>query len=119
MLRPRTRSPEVVQFQSSKIGRDLPRNEQAEWLNIAVATFALGAESAAVMGLRALRTAKGGSGAAEEMWRMYSEKLITLAELQARFLGGTLGATPSETTRKSVTHYRHKVAANRRRLSRR
>jgi hypothetical protein len=48
---------------------------------------------------------------------MYSEKLVTLAELQERFFGGSLGTTPAETTRLAVTHYRRKVAANRRRLS--
>jgi hypothetical protein len=108
-----------VKIQASKIGLALHKNEQVEWMTVAVATFALGAESAAVMGLRALKTANGGSQAADEMWRMYTEKLITLAELQTRFLGGSLGTTPSETTRKAVMLYRHKVAANCRRLAKR
>lgn len=95
----------------------MPRNEPVEWINIAAATFALGVEAVGVIGLRALKSASGGPTAAEEAWRMYSEKLVTLAELQARFFGGSLGTTPAETTRLAVTHYRRKVAANRRRLS--
>ena len=90
----------------------MPKNEPVEWINIAAATFALGVEAVGVIGLRALKSASGGPTAAEEAWRMYSEKLVTLAEL-----GGSRGTTPAETTRLAVTHYRRKVAANRRRLS--
>lgn len=86
-------------------------------MNVAAATFALGFEAARVMGLRALKSASGGPTAAEEAWRMYSEKIVALAELQAKFFGGSLGTTPAETTRMAVTHYRRKVGANRRRLS--
>ena len=96
----------------------MPKNETVEWMNVAVGTFALGVESAGVVGMRALRAANGGSRAAQEAWRMGLEKVITLAELQARFFSGSLGATPLEMTRQSVAHCRHKVAANRRRLSR-
>ena len=115
--RARSPIPEVVRFEASKIGLSLPKNETVEWMNVAVATFALGVESAGVVVMRALRAANGGPRAAQEAWRMGLEKIITLAELQARLYRGALGATPLEVTQKSVTYCRQKVAANCRRLS--
>jgi hypothetical protein len=73
----------------------MARNEALEWMEIATATMALALESAGVVGLRAAKAAKGGPNAADEAWRMYSEKLTALAELQTRLLMGTLGATPA------------------------
>ena len=95
----------------------MARYEGLEWMNIAAASMALGLESAGVIGLRAVKAAGGGPKAAEEAWRMYSEKLTAFAELQGRLLAGSLGATPAATVRGTVKHYRRKVAANRRRLS--
>jgi hypothetical protein len=92
------------------------RSEAFDWMNIAIATMALGAESASVIGLRAAKASEGGPKAAAEAWRMYSEKVASLAELQTRFLAGSLGATPLGTAQATLKHYRGKVAANRRRL---
>lgn len=94
------------------------RSEALEWMEIAAATTALGVESAGVIGLRAAGAALGGSKAAEEAWRMWSEKIIALAELQARLLTGSLGGTPASAARETLKHYRRKVAANQRRLGR-
>lgn len=96
----------------------MARNEVSEWLQIAAATMALSMESADVIGLRAIKAAKGGQNAADEAWRMYAEKVTALAELQASLLMGTLGMTPAAAARRSLRHYRRKVRDNRRRLGR-
>lgn len=100
-------------------GTRVRRNEAFEWMEIAAASVALGMESAGVIGLRVAGAAAGGPGAADEAWRMWSEKVTAFAELQTRFLTGTLGSTPSGTARATLKHYRGKVAANRRRLGKR
>lgn len=94
------------------------RNEAFEWMEIAAATAALGMESALVIGLRATGAAFGGPKAVDESWRMWSEKVVALAELQTRLLTGSLGRTPTSAARETLKHYRRKVAANRRRLGR-
>lgn len=98
--------------------RNVRSNETLEWMDIATAAAALGMESASVIGLRAAGAAFGGPKAADEAWRMWSEKIVALAELQVRLLTGSLGVTPAAATSETVKHYRRKVAANRRRLGR-
>ena len=95
----------------------MARSEAFAWLEVAAATMTLALESAGVIGLRAVKAARGGPNATDEAWRMYSEKFTAFAELQARLLRGTLGATPAAAAKGSLKHYRRKVAANRRRLS--
>lgn len=95
----------------------MTRNEAVEWMEVATSTMALAIESAGVVGLRAAKAARGGPGAADEAWRMCSEKVTALAELQTQLLMGWLGSTPSAATNRSLKHYRRKVAANWRRLS--
>lgn len=95
----------------------MARNEPVEWMEIGAATAILALESARVVGLRAANATMGGSKAAEEAWRMYLEKFTALAELQASLLMGSLGATPTAAAMGTLKHYRRKVAANRRRLS--
>ena len=92
------------------------RNEALEWIDIGAATVALGVESAGVVGLRLAGAAMGGPRAIEEAWLMCSEKVAALAELQAKLIAGSLGATPSRAANVTLKHYRRKVAANRRRL---
>lgn len=94
-------------------------NEALDWMEIAAEATVLGFESAAVMGLRLAGAARGGRKAEREAWRMYSEKVVALAELQTMFLTGALGATSSAATRGTLRHYQRKVSANRRRLTRR
>lgn len=101
------------------VGRTrLRRNETFEWIEIVAATAALSMESAGVIALRMAGAAFGGPDAADEAWRMWSEKVVALAELQARLLTGSLGATPAGAAKATLKHYRRKVAANRRRLGR-
>lgn len=94
-------------------------NEALEWMEVAAETAALGMESAAVIGMRLAGAASGEQRAAAEAWRMYSEKVVALAELQTLFFTGALGTTATGAARKTLKHYRRKVAANRRRLGRR
>jgi hypothetical protein len=67
--------------------------------------------------LRALKIAAGGPAAHQEINRMVSEKVDAALELQARALTGALGLTPQVAAGRTLTHYRRKVRANRRRLS--
>jgi hypothetical protein len=48
---------------------------------------------------------------------MVSEKVEAVLQLQALALTGGLGATAQSATGHTLTHYRRKVRANRRRLS--
>jgi hypothetical protein len=95
----------------------MARNQALEWMEIAAATMTLGLESAGVIGLRAVKAARGDPKATEEAWRMCLEKFTALVELQASLLLGSLGATPVAAAKETLKHYRRKVAANRRRLS--
>lgn len=97
----------------------MSKNEALDWMEIAAEATALGFESAAVMGLRLAGAAQGGRKAEREAWRMYSEKVVAFAELQTLFLTGSLGTTSAAATRTTLKHYRRKVSANRRRLTRR
>jgi hypothetical protein len=77
----------------------------------------LGLEASTVVGLRTLKLAAGGDAAAAEASRMISEKLTAAVELQALATAGALGVTAPRAVAKTLTHYRRKVRANRRRLS--
>ena len=94
------------------------RDDQREWIAIAASSAALSYESAAVISLRLAQAGSGSSKAAAEAWRMYSEKVVALLELQTLFLTGALGLTPEHAAKRTLRHYRGKVAANRRRLLR-
>lgn len=105
--------PRTVSSRRRKVRFD----ESLEWMEIAAAAAALGMESGSVIGLRAA-AAFGGPKAADEAWRMWSEKVVALSELQVRLLTGSLGVTPAAAANETLKHYRRKVAANRRQLSR-
>jgi hypothetical protein len=93
------------------------RRRTNPWLRIGLDAWSLGLEASSVIGLRAMKIAAGGPEADAEARRMISEKLDAALTLQTRALTGDLGFTPAEATAKSLTHYRRKVRANRRRLS--
>ncbi|ATY34674.1 hypothetical protein CVN68_15965 [Sphingomonas psychrotolerans] len=73
-------------------------------------------EASAVIGLRTMKMAAGGTGAAEEARLMVSEKMQAALELQTALVSGRLGGDPLADTRKVLRHYRGKVKANRTRL---
>lgn len=84
---------------------------------LALAGGFLAVEAATVVALRGARLARGGPAAKSEARRMVSEKLEAALALQALALTGGLGATVPVAAGKAVRHYRRKVRANRRRLS--
>lgn len=76
----------------------------------------LGCEAAAVVSLRGMKIAAGGSAAQAEARRMMSEKLDAAVAWQTLAMTGALGATAPAAAAKTLRHYRRKVRANRRRL---
>jgi hypothetical protein len=87
------------------------------WLFAGYDLWVLGMESAAVMTMRGLKVAAGGAAATAEMERMVSEKVQAGLELQALAARGALGATMPDVVSKTTKHYRKRVRANHRRLT--
>ncbi len=86
------------------------------WLRLGLDAWSLGVESAAVVGLRTLKISTGGPAAEAETRRMIAEKVSAAQERQMLALAGGLGFTPDQAAGRTLTHYRRKVRANRRRL---
>lgn len=87
------------------------------WVQLGWDAWMLGAESASVMGLRTLKIAAGGAAGEAEARRMVSEKIEAAQALQIMAMTGALGFTAPAAAAKTLTHYRRKVRANRRRLA--
>ena len=87
------------------------------WIKLGLDTMALGAEAASVIGLRSLKIATGGPAAQAETALMISEKIAAVQELQTLAMAGALGLTAPRIAGKTLAHYRRRVRANRRRLS--
>jgi hypothetical protein len=87
------------------------------WIDIGLSAWSLGVEASAVIGLRTMKIAAGGAAGAAEARRMVSEKVDAGLALQTLALSGGLGFTPQGAAAKTLAHYRRKVRANRRRLS--
>jgi hypothetical protein len=79
--------------------------------------WALGLESSTVIGLRAMKIAAGGAAGEAEARRMVREKIDAGFELGSLAVTGGLGVTPHGAAAKTLVHYRRKVRANRRRLT--
>jgi hypothetical protein len=94
----------------------MPRNP---WPRLMFDTWRLGVEAGGVMVLRTLTLASGGASAQREAGRMVTEKAKAAVELQQLALRGALSFTAPGAARKILAHYRPKVRANRRRLTRR
>lgn len=88
------------------------------WVSIGFDTWLLGFEAASVIGMRTLKLATGGSAAVREADLMMREKYESAVLMNWQAVTGQLGTTPATATRMTVAHYRKKVRANRRRLSR-
>lgn len=84
------------------------------WLRAGMDGWMLGMEASSVIALRMAKLAAGGEAAAREAQLMIAEKVQAGIELQSALLG----TTPLGGTRKAIKHYRRKVGANRRRLTR-
>lgn len=87
------------------------------WFKVGMDAMELGLESSAVIGLRVLKIAAGGAAADAEAGRMVEEKLSAAAALQMLALTGALGWTAPRITSRTIAHYRRRVRANRRRLT--
>ena len=79
-------------------------------------SWSLGMEASTVVGMRMLKFSQGGPAAAAEAERMVREKLDAAADLQLLAFTGRLGTTSESAAAKTVSHFRGKVRANRRRL---
>lgn len=95
----------------------MKRTRSNPWLGIGMDAWRLGLEASTVVGLRSLKIARGGPAAEAEAKRMVSEKVDAGLALQTLALTGGLGATPAKASARTLAHYRRKVRANRRRLS--
>ncbi|PCD03287.1 hypothetical protein COC42_02450 [Sphingomonas spermidinifaciens] len=90
----------------------------ADWAMLGYQTWLLGVEASFVIATRLSGFAWQAPGSDKEAVRMVSEKIAAITELQMRYLTGGMGTTPLAAGQNTVRHYRRKVAANRRRLSR-
>ena len=86
------------------------------WLSLTLDAWSLGMEASTVIGLRTMKLAAGGPAAEAEAVLMVSEKIEASLDLQHRAMTGGLGLTPPEAVAHTLTHFRRKVRANRRRL---
>jgi len=87
------------------------------WARIGINAWSLGVEASSVIALRLLKIATGGTAGNAEARRMVDEKLQAGLDIQRLALSGALGMTPHAAAATTLTHYRRKVRANRRRLS--
>ncbi len=86
------------------------------WLRASAAAWSLGIEASTVIMLRTMKIAAGGAAAEREAAQMVSEKIEAGLDLHAKAMTGGLGFTPESATNKTLSHYRQRVRANRRRL---
>lgn len=98
------------------MGRDTDM-DLAAMQKLAWESWMLSAEAGMVIWLRMMRLAGGGALAGREAERMVSEKLAAPWEIGMDFLRAP-PPSPDSAARRSIRHYRRKVAANRRRLTR-
>lgn len=90
---------------------------RTSWARLGFDMMSLGMEASSVVALRMLRLGAGGPSAAAESERMVSEKIRAAAELQTKAWVAAMTGTAPPSPRAAVAHYRRKVRANRRRLS--
>ncbi len=94
----------------------MARSRQNPWFGIGLDAWRLGMEASAVIGLRTMRIAAGGVAGQAETTRMFQEKVDAALALQAMAIRGGLGSSPASASARTLTHYRRRVSANRRRL---
>jgi len=87
------------------------------WMKLSFDAMALGMEAASVIGLRSVKVAKGGPSAEAETALMVKEKFEAAWALQSLAAVGALGFTAPGIAAKTLAHYRRRVLANKRRLS--
>lgn len=87
------------------------------WARISFDLWSLGIDASAVVALRIAKMAKGGAGAEAEGRQMVLEKMDSAFALQEQAFAGALGWSVPGAATKTIAHYRTKVRANCRRLS--
>lgn len=87
------------------------------WARLGFDMMTLGLEASSVVALRMLQFGAGGPRAAAEAELMVAEKVRAAAELQTKAWVAAMTGAALPTPRAAVAHYRRKVRANRRRLS--
>ncbi len=87
------------------------------WVHACYDAWSLGLEASSVVALRTMKIAAGGAASEAEARRMVSEKIEVGLTLQALALTGGLGNSAHSAASKTLAHYRRKVRANIRRLS--
>lgn len=80
-------------------------------------TLSLSLEACSVIGLRTLKLASWTPAAQAEARRIVTEKIDAGLALQRKALSGGLGATPAAASAEMIAHYRRRVRANQRRLT--
>jgi hypothetical protein len=85
-------------------------------MKLAMDSWSLGMEASTVVGMRMLKLSQGGPAAAAEAERMVREKIDSAVDLHLLAVTGGLGSNSHRAATKTVSHYRTKVRANRRRL---
>jgi hypothetical protein len=93
------------------------RSRSNPWIGISLDAWRLGFEASTVIALRTAKIAAGGAAGRAESERMVQEKIDAAAALGAKAMSGGLGASPASMSARTLSHYRRRVAANRRRLS--
>ena len=86
------------------------------WIGIGLDAWRLGLEAQSVIALRTLKFATGDDPGGVEAALMVREKLASAAALQTLAMTGGLGVSAASAASRTLTHYRRKVRANRRRL---
>ena len=87
------------------------------WLRIAMDAWSLSLEASSVIGLRTLKIAAGGAAGQAETRLMVAEKIDAGLDLHTKAMTGALGFDATTAASKTLSHYRRKVRANRRRLT--
>jgi len=90
---------------------------KTSWLSLSFKAAQLGLESQTVIGLRLMRLGFGGPAAVAEAERMVTEKAWTALEAQAEFAKHALMGRPDKAAAHTLSLYRRRVCANRRRLT--
>ena len=86
------------------------------WLKLSLDAWALGLEASTVIGLRTMKIAAGGAAGEAEAKLMVDEKIKAGQALGVKAMTGGLGLTAEGAAAKTLSHYRRRVRANRRRL---
>ena len=94
------------------------REASNPWFDLGWQSWMLGIEASTVIAMRMASVACGGAEADHEIEIMVNEKIEAGHQFQAKLKSLGVGAAPATAMATALKHYRGKVAANRRRLSR-